>query len=258
VYETKAQTAKARDIYGEHQGSMIRYLAEVGLLTPRTTIAHGVWLTQDEIALMAEHSSGVAHNPISNLKLKSGVAPMRVAKKAGVNIALGCDNCSCSDSQNLFQAMKMFCLLAAVTDANPTDVRAADAVRAATLGGAQALNLTGEVGAVEPGMKADLVIIDLADVAYQPLNSVARQLVFSESGRGVETTIVDGRIVMRNRRLLTIDEAALRAEIEDLMPTFRRDFARIAETNRRATPYLLAANERLKSRDLGMNRFVAL
>ena len=106
-------------------------------------------------------------------------------------------------------------------------------------------------------MKADLVIVDLDDVAYQPLNSVARQLVFSETGRGVETTIVDGEIVMFERRIATIDEAALRDELADVMPTFRRDFANIAEANRQAIPYLLAANERLKSHDVGMNRFVA-
>jgi 5-methylthioadenosine/S-adenosylhomocysteine deaminase len=120
VYETKAQTAKARAIYGEHAGSMIRYLADIGLLAPRTTIAHGVWLTRDEIAIMAEHRAGVAHNPISNLKLKSGVAPMHAAMQAGVRVALGCDNCSCGDCQSIFQAMKMFCLLAAVSDPNPT------------------------------------------------------------------------------------------------------------------------------------------
>ena len=237
---------------------MIRYLAEIGLLTPRTTIAHGVWLTRDEIAIMAEHQSGIAHNPISNLKLKSGVAPMHAAMQAGVRLALGCDNCSCGDCQSMFQAMKMFCLLAAVTDPNPTGVRAADAIKAATLGGAQAMNLEGEIGAVRAGMKADLVIIDLNDVAWQPLNSVARQLVFSEAGRGVETTIVDGEIVMFERRITTIDEAALRDELASLMPTFRRDFANVAKANWQAIPYLLAANERLKSHDLGINRFVAL
>jgi 5-methylthioadenosine/S-adenosylhomocysteine deaminase len=119
------------------------------------------------------------------------------------------------------------------------------------------MNLDGEIGAIESGMKADLLIVDLADVVYQPLNSVARQLVFGESGRGVETTIVDGRIVMRERRVLTIDEAVLRSELAVVMPTFRRDFAKVAEANREATPYLLAANERLKSHNLGINRFVA-
>jgi 5-methylthioadenosine/S-adenosylhomocysteine deaminase len=119
------------------------------------------------------------------------------------------------------------------------------------------MNLDGEIGAIEPGMRADLVIVDLADVVYQPLNSVARQVVFGESGRGVETTIVDGRIVVRDRRILTIDEAALRSELDALMPTFRRDFANVAATNRGAIPYLLAANERLKSHNVGVNRFVA-
>ena len=107
-------------------------------------------------------------------------------------------------------------------------------------------------------MKADLIVIDLDDVAWQPLNSVARHLVFSEAGRGVETTIVDGEIVMLERKIATIDEAALRDELASLMPTFRRNFANIAEANRPAIPYLLAANERLKSHDVGMNRFVAL
>ena len=135
--------------------------------------------------------------------------------QAGVRVALGCDNCSCGDCQSMFQAMKMFCLLAAVTDPNPTGVRAADAIRAATLGGAHAMDLDGEIGAIRAGMKADLVVVDLDDVAYQPLNSVARQLVFSETGRGVETTIVDGQIVMLERRIATIDEAALRDELAD-------------------------------------------
>ena len=201
---------------------------------------------------MAEHRAGVAHNPISNLKLKSGVAPMRVAMQAGVRLALGCDNCSCGDCQSMFQAMRMFCLLAAVTDPNPTGVHATDAIRAATLGGAQAMNLEGEIGR-PAGMKADLIVIDLDDVAWQPLNSVARHLVFSEAGRGVETTIVDGEIVMLERKIATIDEAALRDELASLMPTFRRNFASIAEANRPAIPYLLAANERLKSHDVGMN-----
>jgi cytosine/adenosine deaminase-related metal-dependent hydrolase len=256
VYETKAQTAKARAIYGDHDGSMIRHLADIGLLTARTTIAHGVWLRPDEIALMAEHGSGIAHNPISNLKLKSGVAPMASALRVGINVALGCDNCSCGDCQSMFQAMKMYCLLAAVTDANPTGVHARDAMRAATLGGARAMKLDGQIGAIHAGMKADLVVIDLDDIAYQPLNSAARQLVFSETGRGVETVIVDGEVVMRERRVTTIDEAALREELAALMPAYRRDFASVARANAPIIPYLLAANERLKSHDVGLDRFV--
>lgn len=256
VYETKAQTAKARAIYTEQGGSMIRWLDEVGLLRPGTTLAHCVWLKPDEMGLLAERSVSVAHNPISNMKLKSGVAPMRALSCEGVNIALGCDNSSCGDCQNMFQAMKAFCLMAAVADPQPTGVHAADAIRAATVGGAKAVGLGGKVGSLQPGMKADMMIIDLTDPAYMPFNSATRQLVFSESGRGVETTIVDGRIVMRNRRMVTVDEAAIRAELAELMPKFRSDFAVVVAANELAKPYLLEANRNVATFDVGVERFL--
>ncbi|QYU66140.1 SDR family oxidoreductase [Leptolyngbya sp. 15MV] len=106
VYETRAQLAKARRIYPD--GSMITRMEEVGLLTPRTTLAHAVHITEDEIARVARAGAGVVHNPLANLKLKNGVAPLTAFKRAGVRLALGCDNNSCSDCQNLFQAMKMY------------------------------------------------------------------------------------------------------------------------------------------------------
>jgi cytosine/adenosine deaminase-related metal-dependent hydrolase len=256
VYETRAQTAKARAIYAAHGGSMIRWLDEVGLLLPQTTLAHCVWLKPEEMGVLAERGVSVAHNPISNMKLKSGVAPMRKLRCEGVNIALGCDNSSCGDCQNMFQAMKAFCLMAAVAEPQPTGILAADAVRAATLGGARAVGLAGVVGALRPGMKADLVIIDLSDPAYMPFNNATRQLVFSESGRGVETSIVDGRVVMRNRRMTTVDEAEIRTELAGVMPGFRTDFATVAAANARAAPYLLRANGNIATFDVGVERFL--
>ena len=256
VYETKAQTAKARAIYAEQGGSMIRWLDEVGLLRPGTTLAHCVWLKPEEMGMLAERQVSVAHNPVSNMKLKSGVAPMRALACEGVNIALGCDNSTCGDCQNMFQAMKAFCLMAAVTDPQPTGIHAADAIRAATIGGAQALGLGGKIGALKAGMKADMLIVDLTDPAYMPFNSAVRQLVFSESGRGVETTIVDGRVVMRNRRMVTVDEAAIRAELAEMMPKFRQDFAVVAAANLEAQPYLLEANARVAKHDVGIERFL--
>ncbi len=256
VYESKAQTAKAREIYGEQGGSMIRYMDEVGLLHGRTTIAHGVWLLPDEIDILAERGAGVAHNPISNLKLKNGIAPIRRLKAAGVNLALGCDNCSCSDCQSMFQAMKMFCLLASGTDPDPVGLHAADAIAAATLGGAYALKLENVVGAIVPGMRADLVLVDLTDIAFLPLNSVARQLVFSETGRAVQTVIVDGRVVLRGGKLTTLDEAAFAGELAEVMEAFHVDFAAAAVRNAPAIPYLLAATHRLAGQDVGLDRYL--
>ena len=257
VLETPAQLAKARSLYAAHGGSMVRYMASLGLLGPGTALAHGVWLAQDEIALLAESGASVVHNPMSNVKLKSGVAPVRRLHDAGVNLGLGCDNCSCGDCQNMFQAMKLFCTLAAVTDPNPTGVHAVHAIRAATTGGARALGLERVVGAVRPGLRADLCLVDLTDVAFMPCNSVARQLVYSETGRGVTATIVDGRLVMRDRQLLTIDEAAFRRDLAGIMPGFRRDFAQVARANAAAVPYLLEANRRVAEANGGPGRFVA-
>ena len=256
VYETKAQTAKARAIYAQQGGSMIDYLDEVGLLTPSSTLAHCAWLGDDEIAKLAERGVNVAHNPVSNMKLKSGIAPVRAMMCEGVNVALGCDNSSCGDCQNMFQAMKAMCLLAAVADPQPTGVLARDALRAATLGGARALNLGGSIGALRPGMKADLVILDLTDPAYMPFNDATRQVVFSESGRGVETSIVDGRIVMRNRRMTTVDERAIAEELTQVMIAYRRDFDGVAAANRESLPYLLAANRNVAQADVGLDRFL--
>jgi cytosine/adenosine deaminase-related metal-dependent hydrolase len=97
VYETRAQLAKARSHYGDHGGSLVRYMADLGLLTPRTTLAHSVYVTPQEVEHIARAGAGVVHNPLANLKLKNGVAPLRLFKRAGINLALGCDNCSCSD-----------------------------------------------------------------------------------------------------------------------------------------------------------------
>jgi 5-methylthioadenosine/S-adenosylhomocysteine deaminase len=104
-------------------------------------------------------------------------------------------------------------------------------------------------------MKADLMIIDLSDPAYMPFNNAARQLVFSESGRGVETTIVNGRVVMRDRRMTTVNEAELRAELADLMVKFRHDHALLAGAGEAAQPWLLDALSRVTQHDIGIERF---
>ncbi len=157
--------------------------------------------------------------------------------------------------------MKLLCLLAAAADPSPTGVDAAAAIRAATVGGAQALGLAGEVGAIAPGMQADLVMLDLRDIAYVPLNSAARQVVFAESGRGVHSVVAGGRLVLDAGRITTIDEAALRAEAAAVMPGFRRDYALQAGRAAVATPWLLDANRRVAAQSVrldggDLNRFI--
>ena len=256
VYETRAQLAKARSHYSAHGGSLVRYMADIGLLTDRTTIAHSIYITDSEIEDVARAGAGVVHNPLANLKLKNGVAPLLALRRAGVNLALGCDNCSCSDCQNLFQSMKLFTLLCAGMDSEPTGVLAEHAIEAATIGGARAVGLAGAVGDIRPGILADLALIDLTDLAYLPFNSAARQLVFSETGRGVHTVLVDGRVVLADGRLVTMDEDAFRRELAEIMEGVDRDYAQLVARQKPAIPYLLEANRNLKNTKLGISRLV--
>jgi 5-methylthioadenosine/S-adenosylhomocysteine deaminase len=256
VYETKGQALIARELFKHHDGSLISYLKSTGLLGPRLNIVHSVWISRPEMDCMAEAGAGIVLNHLSNLKLKSGIAPVCDLRESGVRLGLGCDNCSGSDVQSVFQAMKMFCLLAAVSEPEPGPGLAHEVLRHATLGNARTAGLDGKLGALRPGYMADMILIDLNDVAYLPYNSAARQLVYTEAGRGVESVIVDGRVVIKERKVTTFDEDALRREVAGLMRHFIADYDAVVASRKRALPYMLEAHRRVWQTDVGMNRFV--
>ena len=129
-------------------------------------------------------------------------------------------------------------------------------MRYATLGGARAMGLDGEIGAIRPGMKADLVLLDLHSTSFTPLNSAARQMVFTESGSAVDTVMIDGQVVMEARRLTTIDEDALREAVDKVMPALRRDIDMVSKRNADIAPFLLEAYRRSWDDDVGMNRYL--
>lgn len=252
VYETRVQAAAAR----VQSLSLLDMLDRAGLLNERLNLVHGVWLAADDIARLARARARVVHNPISNLKLKSGIAPILDLHRAGVEVALGCDNYSCAETQNIFVAMRMLCLLPAVTSVEPHPIDAAAALRAATLTGAKSVGLEGKAGALRPGMAADLMILDLDDPAFVPFNSAARQIVYSESGRAVESVFVAGRPVVRNRRLLTIDEQTLAAEVAEIAPGFRSEVEAIAKRSADMVAPLLEGNRAAWAVKLGLERYV--
>ena len=130
-------------------------------------------------------------------------------------------------------------------------------LRHATLGNARTAGLQGKLGAIKPGYMADLILIDLNDTAYLPYNSAARQLVYTETGRGVRHVIVDGRVVIENRRVTTIDEEALRREVAGLMRHFIADYDRIVDQRKRALPYMLKAHRQAWESNIGLDRFIA-
>jgi 5-methylthioadenosine/S-adenosylhomocysteine deaminase len=256
IYESRPMALIARQTHAADGGSLINYLRRVGLLGPRLSLAHSVWMSPSEIDAIAQAGTNVVLNPVGNLKTCSGVAPIRTYLRKGVRVALGCDNCSCSDAQNMFQSMKLYAALAAVTQPEPGPPTAADAIWSATIGGARTAGLEGKIGALRPGMAADLLILDLTDPSFVPLNSVARQVVFTEAGRGVETVIVDGRVVIADRKITTIDERALREEVAELMKVLRKDIEAVVQRNNAMLPYLMVAQRRTWQVDIGVNRYV--
>ena len=256
VYEARGQVLIARDLFADHGGSLINYMDSVGLLGPRLNIVHSVWISRAEIDRLAAADAGIVLNQLSNFKLKSGIAPVYDMRQSGVRLGLGCDNCSGTDVQSVFQAMKMFCLLVAVSDPEPGPGLAHEVLRHATIGNARTAGLAGRLGAIRPGYKADLIFIDLDDVAYLPYNSAARQLVYTEAGRGVESVMVDGRMVMRDRVVKSIDEDALRREVASLMRHFIADYDAMVKSRRLALDYMLDAHRRMWEPDIGMDRFV--
>ena len=258
VYESRTQRIFAHERLKAHGGSAIRLLEDTGLLGPHVSLAHGIWLDDDELDKVGSTGTNVVLNMLSNLKLKSGVAPILEYRARGVNIALGCDNCSCSDVQSLLQVMKLFCLLAAVSTPERSTVTAADALRAGTLGGARSAGLSGSIGAIKAGHRADLVLMDLTDAAYVPYNSAIRQLVYADSGRSIRRVVVDGEVVVQDGRSTRVDEAGLRAEIEFLMPSVRDDIGRLQAGYVKVLPYIDEVNRRAWSMPLPMHRHVGL
>lgn len=210
LLETRRQAEAARRLYGE---PMVVHLARLGFLTPHTSFAHGVWLTQPEIELLAQYGCSVVHNPGSNLALGSGIAPLAQLRAAGVNVALGTDGSNCGGSQSLWRSLRLAALLPRVStpDCSAWPDPAA-ALSMATIGGAQALGIREQVGALAPGQAADLVAINLQRTAYQPLLSPLVQLVYGEDGSGIDLVMVGGRILFDHGRFTTIDAEAVLAE----------------------------------------------
>lgn len=256
VYETRIQASAARQASSDPAASLLNILARAGLMNDKLGIVHGVWLTAQDISQIAEAGARVVHNPVSNLKLKSGVAPILDLYRAGVDVALGCDNYSCAETQNIFLAMRMLCLLPAVTHPEPGPINAAYALKSATLSGARAVGLDGKVGAIKDGMAADLMILDLNEPSFVPFNSAARQIVFAECGRAVETVFVAGRAVVRNGKLVTIDEAALAAEAAEISPAFRREAEALASRNSDLIAPILDANRVAWDVQLDFDRYI--
>lgn len=210
--ESKVQSALSQRRWGK---SLTEHLASIGFFEGRVSAAHAIWLNDSDIRILAEKGVAVAHNPASNMRLGNGIAPISAMIKAGVSVGLGTDACSCADQQNMIDAMRLASYASRTRGPDPEHWLSAEQVfDMATQGSADLLGLP-NTGRLAVGKCADLVFIDLADIAYLPLNNFWNQLVFSESGRGVKRVMVDGQVIYEEGRFTLFDYDDLRERVND-------------------------------------------
>ena len=219
-----AETAVEVTMNLEERGCRhVPWLDAVGALGPDAKLVHSVWLDDDELDLIAATGAVVVHCPVSNMYLASGVARVPEMLARGITVALASDGPGSNNRQDMFEAMKASVLLQKVHTLDPVVLQPEDALRMATRGGAAAFGLPGEIGAIEAGRRADLVVVDLDSVFLAPVHRVASALVFNASLRDVHTVIVGGRVVIRDRGLLVADERRI---LDDARRACARLFAR--------------------------------
>jgi 5-methylthioadenosine/S-adenosylhomocysteine deaminase len=187
----------------------VEYLHALGFLGAGVLAAHGVWVTEPEIATLKANGVGVSHNPESNMKLASGVAPVPAYVRAGVALGLGTDGAASNNDLDMFEAMRVASLLHKVHSRDPTVVPATTALAMATIGGARALGMDRQIGSLEAGKRADLLVVEMRAARQTPMYDPISQLVYTTRGDDVQTTIVHGKVLMRDRAMLTLDEATV-------------------------------------------------
>ena len=212
VQETRMQVVTGQLWYGS---TMVEYLDRIGFMKPNTAFIHGCWLNPREIEILARTGVTVQHNPGSNLKVGSGLAPIRALLDGGVNVSMGTDGCGSIEGTDMQNALYLAALLQKLRGDHTGWVGATEAFEAATMGGARALGRKDELGALDAGRKADLVAYRLDSTPFTPLNDPLQQLVYAAGRSEIDLVMVDGETALRNGKLARIDEAAILAEIAE-------------------------------------------
>ncbi|MBI4318555.1 MAG: amidohydrolase family protein [Chloroflexi bacterium] len=221
VYETKSQWIAAQRMFPR---GMLRHMHEIGLLGPRTSLAHCVWLAEEDIDLIEETGTTVVHNPISNVRIGSGVAPVHKMRDKSIVVALGADGPGSGDKANMFEVVKCAALIHKLYGPRETWLRAGESLNMCLAGGAAVLGQP--IGALRPGYRADISILRMDHLFKMPKEHMIRQLAYSELGSSVETVLVDGRTVVSGGSVVTVDAAALHAEAQEIVSRIYADLPR--------------------------------
>jgi cytosine/adenosine deaminase-related metal-dependent hydrolase len=255
MLETRLQRVFGQTRYAGR--SLIRYVHDLGLLSERMNVIHAVWIDDQDIGLLAASGATVAHNPISNLRLGSGVMPFRRLRDAGVPLCLGSDEIIADDGVNMWAVAKQAGLIHTIGDPDYERwPRAPEILDCLIGGGAAAMRQSSSVGRIAPGYQADLIMIDLDALPFTPLNDMLRQLVYCDVGGAVRLTMVAGRILVREGRVLSVDEAALRAEARAIVAQDAPQRQSVAASAAEWLPHYRAMYRAMLTHDVGMNRWL--
>lgn len=205
-----------------------RYLDSLGILSDHTILAHCIHLPPDEIDLFAARGVTVAHCPISNLKLAAGIAPIVPLQRAGVPVTLGTDSAQSSNDLNLWNDLRLAPILQKTVHGDPTRMPAPDMVKMVTCDAARHLGLGANIGSLEPGKRADIILLDLDMLHAQPLYDIYAQIVYALGRDNVSTALINGKIVLRDRVLQTINESEMMGQVRELAAKIDAE-ARVSE-----------------------------
>jgi len=205
--------------------SPVKNLLNLGILSGKTIAAHSVHVTQEDIQILSETRTGVATNPVCNMKLASGTAPIPEMLRAGINAAIGTDGPVSNNNLNMFEEMKTLALVQKLVNNDPSIIDAKTIVKMASETSAKALGIYEKTGSLEKGKLADIIIIDLNKAHLNPIYNIFSNIVYSMSGNDVDTVIINGRIVMKEKKLIGIDEEAIIAEVNEKTKNIVKDFS---------------------------------
>ncbi len=200
--ETKSEYVR---IQTEQHTTPVKYLDRIGILDENTLIVHGIWLDDGDIEIIAKRRSKVSHNPQSNMKLASGIAPVPSLLNAGVTVGLGTDGCASNNDLDLFLEMDTAAKLHKVNLLDPTAMDARTVLRMATIDGAKSIGLDKDIGSLEPGKQADVIIVDTEKPHLVPMYNPVSHIIYAAQGSDVRDVMVAGRILVRNQNLMTIN-----------------------------------------------------
>lgn len=192
------------------------YLNDLGVFEVPVVLAHGIYISDSDIEILKNVKGGISHNPISNCKLSSGICDVIKLRKNGINVGLGTDGIGSTTTLDMFEEMKTAAYLQKVNTMEPTSIRAYDILKMATIEGAKVLGLDEEIGTLEVGKKADMIFIKTDKLHLCPENDICTNIVYSANGSDVDTVIVDGKIIMQNRKMINLDEKEVMRQVKKI------------------------------------------